>query len=253
MEVCELSFMQKVDIENADEFAFIMHAPKYPISPLISHQNSFHFDFVLHKYLKTTRTDKECDPGFQVCQSDLIDTHKGLNLFSCGKKAYISASYICDKEDDCPDNEKSDEVHCTCKKISTQSKKSALCKAMVVNQARHICYPLYHRNSKGDCQKFFSGNSQQKAPARPQRKIHSKTVSLSKCKSHLNTSLDERLIDDLIPDCESYADEKELIELLKSSNFSACRDLNQIPCKLGHSKCYSISSVCVFSLSAQDI
>ena len=73
----------------------------------------------------------------------------GHNIYKCKGNVYISQIYVCDGNDDCPDNSKLDEVGCNCNHTEYYSSK---CKYITTNNnLRKHCSSFYYSTVKGDC------------------------------------------------------------------------------------------------------
>ncbi len=60
-------------------------------------------------------------------------------------------------------------------------------------------------------------------------------------------------LNDWVPDCEHQSDELRLQALLENNIHYGCININQLPCKPGHSACYNLSNICIFFLDENDI
>ena len=68
-----------------------------------------------------------------------------------------------------------------------------------------------------------------------------------KCNSGYNIS--ENAVGDLVGDCGPEAeDEPSLISSLLLNKRRQCRNKNELPCKVGHLKCFDISDTCTYRL-----
>ena len=65
-----------------------------------------------------------------------------------------------------------------------------------------------------------------------------------------NEIIDNSLVNDLFPDCGLSAKDEQLYKnVLLHRIHLDCEYPNQIPCKLGHPKCYNPSDICVYRLN----
>ncbi len=100
--------------------------------------------------------------------------------------------------------------------------------------------PLHFRDKTGNCTSF------QDHFLKPSiAKINSKIVW--HCR---NRTIDMRHFNDIMPDCYESEDEPLLTSLFqeKYSEGSMCPLPGQLPCFEGHSHCFSVSDICVYSL-----
>ena len=56
------------------------------------------------------------------------------------------------------------------------------------------------------------------------------------------------LVNDLVPDCGPDAEDEELLKQVKQNKQYTCFDKNQIPCRIGHPRCFNISDICTYRL-----
>ena len=62
--------------------------------------------------------------------------------------------------------------------------------------------------------------------------------------------IDEKLVNDLVVDCGSEAeDEPQLKALLLKQDKVSCINSYQLPCKEGHSRCYNITDIFKYQLN----
>lgn len=98
---------------------------------------------------------------------------------------------------------------------------------------RTSCGPLYHTTSAGKCLLF--GHVYQ----HPTKNKAVQTVSCG-------NTLDTLLRNELVVDCTA-SEEQVLLKLLQG-NFSSCHNNSELPCMEGHSKCFTVTEICQFSL-----
>ncbi len=90
------------------------------------------------------------------------------------------------------------------------------------------------------CQKF--------GPFSPSEKQTQETKRTFSCLDGNN--IDNLLQNDLVSDCGPQSeDETELVHIIKHKSQHQCSDKDQIPCRMGHSKCLYISEICTFRLN----
>ncbi len=177
--------------------------------------------------------------GFFLRTSGTSDPDVGDHMFKCQTGAYISSLHFCDQTADCPNNDTSDEQFCGC-----QSDAEPDC-------TQYICTEELHANeeSKFSLLYYFSSNGRlHRYILSPEQVYTFEEGRNFTCEN--NVSLDSALVDDLISDCGSDAeDEQQLVLLLKTILMFSCISPNEIACKEGHSKCFNISDICVYKLN----
>ncbi len=158
----------------------------------------------------------------------------GLNVFHCRDGSVILISSRCDGLFSCP-NDHSDETNCNSLVLTDKDD----------NSSRE--HP--QRNSFFAWVKlhFISQNEKATELKRSQRQ------------NALNGTC--YLENDLVVDWDfdwinqsnwELSEESELIQYLQGKRF-LCKKPNQLPCVHGHSKCYDISHICLFSLNTCDL
>ncbi len=62
--------------------------------------------------------------------------------------------------------------------------------------------------------------------------------------------INQTLVNDLVSDCNlGGEDEPILVDLLADKHFQTCTQPFELPCVLGHSKCYNVSDICLFKMN----
>ncbi len=171
--------------------------------------------------------------GFLVFVSDFQhnQTRDSSHVFRCRRNDIdISVKWICDGEKDCPDA--SDEHNCLCLLV----KNTTFCQTVRRND-QEKCGPLYYRSRQQKCRLYLARKSETNVSLFPQQIECDKTNRIASEQEN-----------DLVPDCEDHRDEPELVALLTKGLKTTCSDNNKIPCKPGHSRCYSFSEICIFRL-----
>ncbi len=157
------------------------------------------------------------------------------NLFACQLGGFVLQTQVCDGSKDCV-TDNSDEEACQCQKeFSPKQIGRAFCK-IVQQQSLVTCGPLFQRNKSGACQVF--GEKPKTKHAENKRQVF--------CPS--GHSIIQKMMNDMMSDCDSGADELHLIHLLRQDIQQTCRDPNLLPCRPGLEQCFKIKETCFFKL-----
>ncbi len=219
-------------LEQLWELSEVFTATRCPQPPLLTTNNTAlqcvqHPD---HSYCEVF-IPKEDVSGYMV----YLDTYKpapvGDNYFRCVKGSSVHLESICDGSFDCP-NDKSDETNCNCIENST-TQFLEHCK-FLVSKNKVICGPLYYKTSSGNCILFAN---------KYQKQISFENFNHVSCVNQFDISLQN----DLVVDC-NISEENHLINVLKGQ-LSFCKHQMEFPCLEGHSKCFNISHICLYSLT----
>ncbi len=172
--------------------------------------------------------------GFLICISNQSKTILGAQLFQCLNGTTVSLELVCDGRADCV-NDHSDETDCS--PVASPSGPSTV---VGQNNMQANCSYLEHVSADNSCQKYLlmenNGQVRQKA-------------AIDEAVAMCNKRLVKQLLDDLVADCGSAAqDEPLLLSLLENYQYFACRLPGQVPCKEGHPKCYNVSEICIYTL-----
>ena len=98
----------------------------------------------------------------------------------------------------------------------------------------------YFRDKRGNCHKYVN-------LIKNEINISSKSPTVFKCNNNLK--LDVILANDLVADCGPKAeDEPLLLSWLEGNTLSNCENPYEIPCIQGHSKCYSVTKICMYKI-----
>lgn len=181
--------------------------------------------------------------GFFTCQASKSKLQMGTNLFHCHSGAYISSVHLCDGIIDCP-NDKSDEQFCICSNKFLKSSKGFLCKQTMGKSNESSCSPLYFVTHVKSCYKYLDISLIENTNNMSR---NSTDRVLYECYNGIK--LDYFLVNDLYADCGPEGeDEPLLLSMLTNYTFTTCDFKHQIPCKLGHSKCYEVKDICNYQL-----
>ncbi len=169
-------------------------------------------------------------------KSSLIQLLLGENLFKCVQGSYVLSLLRCDRNIDCP-NDNSDEEGC------------------VFQSRSDLYFPLFgsgsYYNNSGCSWLFyrtFDGKCIQYGWSEQQQCSSQTSTEVLNCSGDKVKKMVEN---DLVVDCVSgrYQDELHLIELLSIDVQFSCSYPGEVPCRQGHSKCFNISDVCIYSLN----
>ncbi len=173
-----------------------------------------------------------------TCRKAIPKLQSG-NILLCKSGEYISSQVICDGMKHCQSGD--DELNCTdiCERNATEF--SSRCKKRCPVDGRCQCSPLYFMDRNGTCKIFRNQYSQQSVSVSSSQEVWHCRNNRTIPGSHFN---------DIIPDCKESEDEPLLTSLLKNrqSRESLCLIPGQLPCLAGHSSCFNISDICVYSL-----
>ena len=195
-----------------------------------------------HNYTKQKVTNNFMQ-GMCIRQEELSHFRLTVNVFKCADGAYISAQYVCDGTMDCPDDKPEDDMKCVCNK-SNETRTRKTCKFVILHAEHQICSPLYHSSPNKTCSIFKLPNIRDS-----KAKIAKEDNDTFVCFN--GTTISSELVNDLVSDCFPQGeDEEELKSVLVNKNFSFCHVPHQIPCREGHSKCFNISDICIYTLNS---
>ena len=125
----------------------------------------------------------------------------------CDSGAYISPLNLCDGKFDCPGKDIAHEKSCICS--VTEEGKNKFCK-YIKEDNKTRCFFLYHSTFYGSCEKYsLFLNIREKDTNNIHATSHKKSFV---CNNGLE--IDERLFNDLIPDCGNTSEDKPQLFLL---------------------------------------
>ena len=210
--------------------------------------------------------------GIYLLRSKMLKLSLENILFHRKKGGFVLIDYVCDLSVDCP-NDKSDEKNCTCENILMKNH----CQEIRTTKSRTKCSFLYYSSRSGACLKYnnmskFLNSYRNMCAHGPYKEhvcgqcrrrvkiikgIYNKNLAVGNRSTDTSTSecingkkLDFTLINDLIPDCGSNAeDEPKLKSLLKNNTYHSCPKPDMIPCRKGHSQCFTIMDICAYKLN----
>ena len=155
------------------------------------------------------------------------------NLFQCQNNVIISSSFLCDDINDCGDHDTSDEKGCQCNVTESNFRK---CKLISKQKTKYSCTFLFSLSQGCGFNQLYNS-------------MIKKNQSLSKKNIHCFEGQVQysQFINDLVPDCEY--DEPHLHNVYRNLATYSCPSPNFIPCRKGHSQCFTIADTCVYRLN----
>ena len=172
--------------------------------------------------------------GHFFCKFRSKERSLTLLIFHCMKGGFISYSYVCDGNLDCPNYDDTDESNCTNE----------------MNMSKRHCFSLYQMSKYRQCKQFREvinvyfklQNKSDKNTLAPVQKAHFKCTN--------GYHIDSKLFNDLIADCGPAAEDEPLLKsILSNKNILNLCKPSEIPCMYGHAKCYNFSDICIFKLN----
>ncbi len=171
--------------------------------------------------------------GYLVGENKLHSVKVSGNVFSLG--GFVLQTQVCNGNQDCI-SDSSDEDGCLCNKTSTVSAtRKGFCKFLQTDSTTS-CGLLFRMSTKGVCL-MFSAMVSTKEKGK---------VKFTVCPS--GEKIPQVMINDMISDCESGGDEKNLFDLLKHDTYQICKDPSKLPCWPGLDQCFPITKICFFKL-----
>ena len=229
------------DLQNNLKFLFLaIHATFPPILVWTKHDNSSvqllscHKIHEILKYKVVHRSMKSAK-GFFVRQTHAFfwnQTEAFSHIFHCQKGNVISSLFVCDGIAHCGVSDLSDENYCTC----SLSNMSSQCKFLSPDGQKRTCSPLYFLGRDNKCHTFAM-------------QIYFGVPEMSAQKEDKCSNLHNSLENDLVVDCDELVDEQHLTHFLIHGKTFSCSHPAEIPCRMGHSKCFNTTDICVYRLN----
>ena len=211
--------------------------------PILSPDFQFVFSYDrylnIYKYKKQAVNIKEFK-GVYICSGEVRRVPIGIKLFKCTDDTHILLDQVCDGKIDCPGEQPSDELECQCEEITNNK-----CRWIIKTKTRKLCSPFYYMSIEGTCQLHQFSKSSKQAKIVPDQEYETFVCDNG---NYISSSF----VNDLVPDCGPNAeDEFHLLTLLNASfsGTQTCSSESEIPCLKGHSKCFNISQICVYSVN----
>ena len=242
---------KSVMLNGIQHMSHIIHATVAHFPPIFSiyklhkpYLRKFTYQVYLNVYRYQTDYIFSADAeGFHLCETEKIKLSKrdlGDNIFDCVNGPYISHFSLCDGIVDCLNNNW-DENKLICMNSNDKGLKGNKRKELLISIS-DPCPSLFFLDRQGNCSRYIPLEDG----------ISNKTIvkennPFFKCNSGYNVG--ENLVDDLVGDCGPEAeDEPSLISFLLHNKRRQCRNQNELPCKVGHPKCFNISDACSYRL-----
>ena len=223
-QMCKNNGAVLVDLKDITMFKYLFEAvsSEFPpiLSPHILHKYLYKFTYKRHANIYVYNKEEilaDESEGLHLCSAKKKFTSTGDNLFHCQNGSYISYILVCNGVIDCP-FDSSDETFTKCTLFSNTQNKQKLfssCDALFYMTRDKTCIPFLPKENKVELRNYD-------------------------------------LMNDLVADDGPKGnDEPELISLLLSNNKTLCALPNQLSCIEGHSKCYNISEICIYTLNSK--
>ena len=215
------------NLQNITLFQYLFDAVSVEFAPFLSQHSSEDYlhKFTYKRFANTYVYRHEeilsrKTTGLHLCSSEKKLISLGDNIFHCKYGSSVSHIFICNGVVDCPfDN--SDEMQ-NCHLFSNARNKLktfSSCGTLFYMTVDKLCVPYFLKENV---------------------KLPYDQIT--------NFSYD--LMNDLVSDTGPEGqDELQLITILTSSNMTSCTLPYELPCVQGHSKCYSISDICKYTLN----
>ncbi len=214
-EQCEERKMKPVIADSKNEFGFLFDAITSPVLSPDGTTNIF-----IKMFPKSFNTSQNVS-GFISCRSKKWKRMVGINLFQCQDMSYISFMYVQDGVSDCPSKGKEDEQFCS-----------------LIDSKDGICAQLFFMDVAGNYFRYSDVAAKKIAEEK-------QNITYFQCNNSIH--IVQTMVEDLVADCGHQADdEKQLKLLLKSKRTDACINPEQLPCLMGHTKCFNISQICIY-------
>ena len=261
-------------------FTFLFDAVSVTISPIL--YCNYKYKTTYQKYaefydFKVEETNENSE-GFVISKFNKVSflISVGLNVFKCGKNVSISITLVCNGYNDCPGQEALDETGCQC---DSQDSDLTQCRSKITQNVRNICSFFYLQTVNNSCHiydniyNFITDKQTKYKNTSPHDSCMYNRYSFtvySNLKCHLLEEIQNKLnllvdaktykcsngvmiafsmVNDLVPDCGSDADDEKLLKNIKQNMIYKCSNKNQIPCRIGHPRCFNISDICTFRLN----
>ncbi len=233
--ICKSNYLTTKHLTSIVEFNFIFRATKYSSFCLHFFQKgsanvisiAFEKIWTIEKFVRISKQN-ELFGGYTVCQAEPAQHEVSFNTtFTCIDGSIIAQSSICDQIDNnkaVADNQK----FCPCTNEVVE-----FCNIKCSGNFC-ICFPFHYRSHSGVC----VSHTQPAASFNDNK-------STIQCSD--GTTIDFLLVNDGVPDCGPAAeDEPHMINLLVEKFYQKCAVSGQIPCRLGHTKCFNMTDICIF-------
>ena len=206
--------------------------------------------------------------GFVVSKLNPVSLMKvGLNTFKCKINVLISIALVCNGHNDCPGQDPLDEIGYQCdsqvanmmkckSKITGNGPKMCSYFLQAVNNSCHIYENVYNFVNTNS---LYDSCTNEKSPSTFYNNLrcylldetHKKLTFVAETKTYNCTNglrIHFSMVNDLVPDCRPDAEDEEFLKNVKHNQLYTCFDKNQIPCRIGHPRCFNISDICTYRL-----
>ena len=221
-----------IALENTILSAFIVKN----ISTMIAVAFARYFDTVMFEQSFVSISAKE---GYVIYPSMKYFVLTGIHIFKCSNESSILYKYVCDGTIDCP-NDKSDEVLCVC----NETRKSKLCKRVYHSKYLITCSSTYYMTKYGECLKYVNPDKIYK-----EYNINYDTPIYRM----IRTSKLATINDSITVNQQEGNSRRKLLSALNLNKYFGCFHPGEVPCWEGYSRCFNISSTCIYQLSSNNI
>ncbi len=241
---CISLLMTPIHIVHAHRLDFILTATEHTSTPLLIQfqpsnftQMFQYFNDLAHRQKRLVVKEVASSFGYTVCfQKSFKETFNFGNVFVCQNHVVISSSLVLDGTE-----------HCEAESPQDSDEKCVVrmhpC-PLACPTANCSCSAVHYKSHEGKC-KSYIGLKQPPTWQLSHRKSFSKNYT---CIS--NEFIHITLVDDLVPDCKFGDDESVFKVVAVNKSFHQCADINEVPCRHGHPKCFDVHNVCIFKLSS---
>ncbi len=238
------STWRNMKLETIKRFNFLFAAVSHTTFTAISYERSDKTIVKQHTYKRIWFeifeeigiVQKSKAKGYRILTQPVKESIvQGVNTFMCRNGEVIASLYVLDGESDCfrqnSEGSGSDEM-CVVN--------AELCPLRCVSQ-NCKCSPLHFHTVDGSCVSYNLSFDHSRHAA------FAKSSCFFKCtETHM---IDHSMVNDLVSDCSvSGNDEPMYKEILVKFTYFPCEKPAEIPCLLGHAKCYNISDICIYKL-----
>lgn len=169
------------------------------------------------------------------------------NVIQCQSQVFLSVYFLHDKVNDCPGDDKSDEVECEYNHADSNTK---YCQKWTNLDGVKGCSNLFYKAHNGECSPYI---------------LHGRSAVIKTKKNQFDpkkenficqngNKLSQDLMNDLTADCLPHGDdENDLRSLIELHTTHQCFFKHQIACRPGHTKCYNISEICSYVLNEMEL
>ena len=213
---------------DASVFLSLIFATNLPFLKaihIIESKGTLKLSFVIYRsvWMKIDQQQNQERNGFLLCKSNKHEHSTKTNLLLiCDMEIYVSAVHNNLQTSPCSLQDFKNELNQT-----------------ILNRAYNNCKAFFFKSRSGECFPFRFLTNQVKNTK------HKHDVFT--CNNGLK--IPPTKVNDLVSDCgPTEEDELQYIQLLKHGIYHKCKEPGQLPCILGHTKCYKINEICIYRL-----